>query len=220
MIGANIASAMHEKGLTQATLAKMASMSQGSLSDIVSGKAEPRAETVRRIAYALGMDAEELKNLRKNYTPNVCPRCGSRSVTEWTNYGKGSCRIRCNYCELDTGEQANRGRALSIFESFEAPQKARRASESVRVLLLSELLDSACFDTEAVRPVWFENRGLFIVPSLLQSGIAEREQNLVRVWWWNSNGHKSFMLDQYCKWWRCWSDKPTEAVSDSIPWED
>lgn len=216
MIGTNIGNRMRFKRMTQQELAEKAGISQASLSAIINGKSGAKAETLSAIASALGCTVAALKV--EPSEPRECPRCGSRSISEWRNHGKESCRIRCNYCELDTGEQNSRAKALSVFYSFKNAEP-RRAPSDVYVLPRTELLDASCFDGDDVRPVWFENRGLFIVPALLRCGIAERELELVKVVWFGS-GAKSFMLEQYGKWWRVWNGKASEAKSDATPWAE
>ena len=138
---------------------------------------------------------------------------------EFTNHANNSCRLRCGYCDLDSGDQADRQHALTVFESFRKKATAE-PPQDVRVLELAEILDGSASDDDAVQPIWFENRGLFIVPSLLQCGIAERELDIVRVEWHGSFGAKSFMLSQYGAWWRCWNKKPSRAQSDAVPWSE
>lgn len=216
MIGENIGNIMRSRGLTQAQIAASCGISQSSLSAIIRGESEPKEKTAERIALALGCSVEELKTATADVAS--CPRCGSKAITEWHSHGSGSVRLRCDYCELDTGEQNSRAKALSVFRSYEK-KKERRNADSVHVLSLAELLDSECFDNDDVRIAWFENRGLFIVPSLIRCGIAERELGLVKVVWFG-NREKTYMLEQYGQWWRCWSEKVTEAQSDATPWKE
>ena len=86
--------------------------------------------------------------------------------------------------------------------------------------MIFEVLDVESLDNDDVRPIWFENRGLFITPSLIHYGITEREQKLIRVLWYGSNGVRSYMLDQYDRWWRCWNDKPSIGQAENTPWND
>ena len=220
MIGDNIRRIMKEKKLTQAQVAKLANISQSTLSNIINGLAEPKQQTKETVADAIGVPLEQLE---EEIAPVdlKCPRCGSTAVMEFTNHSNGSCRLRCGYCDLDTTDQQSRAHALNVFLSFRHKGAVAERSDNVRVLALEELMDGAeCDDRDNVRPVWFENRGLFIVPSLLQCGIAERELGIARVEWHGSFGAKSFMLDQYGSWWRTWNKKPTQAQSDSVPWSE
>ena len=219
MIGDNILARMHEKGLTQIELAKRANISQSTLSAILHGTL-PKKETLAKIADQLGCSATALAEPYEKHVISECPRCGSKSIVEFYSYASGRCRIHCAYCELDTGEQSSHGRAVSMFYSFKKANVSDGAVNNVRVLSLEELLDSSACDADSIRPVWFENRGLFIVPALLQCGVAERELEHVKVEWHNSYGAKSYMLSQYGSWWRCWSDRPTEEMSEATTWKD
>ena len=62
---------LKEKGATQKELANKMGMSEGNLSNILSGKFAPTLDTLQRIAEALGVDIAEL------FTPVLrCPNCG------------------------------------------------------------------------------------------------------------------------------------------------
>ena len=217
MIGDNIYRIMKEQKLTQSKLAKMSGISQATISAIIHG-ASPKKQTAEALAEALHVSVDELTAENTSFVLK-CPQCGSKAVMEFLNYADGSCRIHCGFCGVDTGDQQSRALAVRMFESFrKASAEKRKGKDACRVLTLDELLDVSAYDGESVRPVWFENRGLFIVPSLLQNGIAEREMGLVRVEWHSSFGAKSFMINQYGAWWRCWTSKPTQEQSDAIPW--
>lgn len=215
----NIQKLMREKGYTQTELAKRANISQSTLSGIING-ANIKAKTASAIASALGVDSLTLQTAER--LPLACPVCGSRSVSEWVNHGSGAVRFCCGYCGADTGEQRGREKAIDIFSSFHNKNNTTqvKTEEKTRVLSLAEVMDVSSMDNNAVRPVWFENRGLFIVPSLLQCGIAERELDSVRVMWFDSYGTKTYLCNLYNVSWRCWSQKPTMAQSDSVMWSD
>ena len=209
---------MLQKGLTQTELARLANISQSSLSAIIRGVSKPKQSTKLALANALDVEFAELEEANANSALDIsrCPRCGSRAVLVWENIATGSCRIKCGFCGVDTTEQQSRAEAVRVFNSYRNME--RRACDDVRVLSLVELLDSSSADADDVRPVWFENRGLFITPALLLYGIDEREKEIVRVQWWNSNGNKSFELSKYGTWWRCWNKRPTEAQSEANEW--
>ncbi len=128
----------------------------------------------------------------------------------------GHCRLRCGYCDADTGEQSSAEKAERIWNSFKKVER-ENAVEGVHVLTAEELLDSSRYSDD-IRPVWFENRGIFCVPALLQCGIAEREHDTVRVEWHDSFGSSSYDMRNYGSWWRCWSDKPTAEQIESTAW--
>ena len=218
MIGNNIKALMKERGITQVMLAQKAGISQSTLSAIING-ATPKAETAERIALALNVNVSDMQSVGKEHAELYCPRCGSHAVVEWLNHGNGKCRLRCSYCEADTGEQKDAEHAVAVFNSF-AHSAERRAEKSVHVLSLAELLDSSCADSDDVRPAWFENRGLFIVPALIQYGMSERELEIVKVLWFGSMSAKSYLLSTYNEAWRVWGGKPTPARSDAEPWKE
>ena len=207
---------------TQKKLAEQVNISQATLSNIINGKAEPSAELRNALASALRVTVADLDCAADEwkYWPHdfACPRCGSRAVAEFYNHADGSCRLSCSFCGLDTGDQKNRSVAMRLLASYKPPRKETAELSAARVFSVAELLDSSALDADDVRPVWFENRGLFCCPALLQYGIAERELELVRVQWWNANGSKSFELSKYGNWWRCWTQKPTEAQSNETAW--
>lgn len=153
---------------------------------------------------------------RKKMDKIICTRCNSEAVSVWTHNGK--CRIRCGYCDADTGEQNSEAKALQIWNTFRRPAVGAD-TQAVRVMSKNELLDSALYDGEDIRPVWFENRGLFCVPALVQNGLAERELGCVRVEWHNSFGSKSFDVSNYGSWWRCWTDKPSLERLETEEWQ-
>ena len=220
MLGSRIKALMKAQGLTQAQLAAKAGISQSSISTLINETSAPKSSTLEAVAEVLGTTSAELQEESvESAVVEKCPRCGSRFLAMWQNLGTGACRYRCDYCELDTGEQSTAEKAKHVLLSY-SPTEVVAEHAAVRVFPLAELLSSSCFDSEAVRPVWFENRGLFVCPALLQYGIAEREQELVRVLWSGAFGYKSFELSKYNGWWRVWSDKPTEAQSDAWSWDD
>lgn len=62
---------LKEKHITQKELAARMGISDGTLSNILSGRFSPTKDTLQRIADALGVDIAEL------FTPVVrCPHCG------------------------------------------------------------------------------------------------------------------------------------------------
>ena len=209
----NIRELMKERGITQASLASHIGMSQASVSNIING-ANTSEDVLRNIASVLDVPFETLTS---PVSTNICPRCDSKAVVEWFNHGNGNCRIHCAYCGADTGEQKDREHALRIFASFSKLQNGR-VSANVYILPLAELLDTSCADADDVRPTWFENRGLFIVPALVQYGMAERELELVKVLWFDSMTPKSYLLSNYGEAWRCWNKKPTAEHAEAEPW--
>ena len=217
MISGNLFAIMERMNISQIDLAKRAKISQSTLSGILHGTT-PKKQTLAKLADALGVSEKELVEDSGSTKIFECPRCGSRSLVTWHNLGNDRYRFHCTYCDLDSGEQNGRAQAVRIFNSFYKVGNA--SSGNVHVLSLAELLDSSFANEDDVRPIWFENRGLFITPALVQIGVAEREQELVRVWWWNGNGNRSYMFNQYNSWWRCWSGKATQEMSDATPWDD
>ena len=210
---------MREQGFTQKALAEKAHISQSTLSAILNGT-PPKESTVSALADALGLTINELKESKRTTQEiSVCPRCGSTAIYEWIAHGSGKVRFRCGYCEADTGEQRSREHAISVFNSFQHSADSRQHA-NVYVLSLAELLDSAFADADDVRPVWFENRGLFVVPALVQYGAAERELELVKVLWFGSMAPKSYLLDLYGTAWRTWNSRPTAERCDAEPWKD
>lgn len=216
MLADNLRELMHEQGITQAHLAKKAGVSQSSISAIMNGT-EPRESTLVALATALGTTTEALRTTETIPETFQCPRCFSCVVLSWSNLATGSYRYRCGFCEADSLEQKSRAQAYHVFMGFKKAETAE--AERLHVLSLEELLDWGCFDSDAVRPVWFENRGLFIAPSLLQCDSADRENAVVRVSRFNSFGATSYYWAQYGSWWRVWSNRPTQAISDSVPWK-
>lgn len=146
----------------------------------------------------------------------TCKRCGSEAVSVWTHNGK--CRIRCGYCDADTAEQPSVPLAFQIWSSFQHAEVAAERT-AVRVMSREEFLDTAYYDGEDIRPVWFENRGLFCVPALVQWGVAERSLGCIRVEWHNSYGAKSFDVNNYGSWFRAWTGKPSQEQLDSEQWQ-
>lgn len=218
MISINVRSLLKERHLTQKVAAELAHISQATLSDIINGKTEPSEQTLRALSTVLGVSVEELQT--EPVTVSACPVCGSRSVSIWENVATGTCRIACCYCGLDTEEQRSRAQAVHVFMSFKKPPATNPSAAAVRVLTAAELLSAAGADSDSVRPVWFENRGLFVVPSLLLCGVAERELDLVRVMWWGNMGQQSYEFRYYGRAWRCWSGKPSQGLVDSTAWID
>ena len=145
-----------------------------------------------------------------------CQRCGSESVSVWTH--NGHCRIRCGYCDADTGEQKNAAVAERIWNSFKKVERETDPS-IVRVMTLDEVLDASCYDAEFVRPIWFENRGIFCSPMLMLCSTAERMQDCVRVVSFKNFGPTCYDMRNYGSWWRCWTGKPSEEQMDGTPWE-
>lgn len=218
MIGDNIRRIMSEKGLTQAHVAHMAKISQSTLSNIINGISQPYNDTLLNIANALGVAVCDLKASEQLAQKLTCSRCGSHVVIEWHNHDKDTYRIRCEYCEADTGEQNSRAKAVAVFHNLKKPQKWSQTQ--LHVLPLEELLDFGEYDNDSMRPLWLENRGLFLVASIIQYGTAEQQTGIVRAQWHSSFGEKSFVLNQYGSWWRCWNAKPSQAVAESTPWDD
>lgn len=217
MIGTTIYALMKEKNLTQAKLAEMAGISQSTLSAIISGTV-PRPETLSALSDALNVNLAETADTHTfSNAPVRCPRCGSSAVAEWHDHASGKVRFRCGYCELDSAEQKGREKALHVFMSYHASPQQNTTADT-RPLSLGELLNSSCFGEDDVRPVWFENRGLFCLPALLQCGTTEREQNCARLLWIGNFGLSSYDLDKYGSWWRCWANKPSGALCDDTPW--
>ena len=215
----NIRKLMKERGLTQAQLAKLANISQASLSDIINSKVQAKAETLASLASALEVSEAELQR-RPSSSIDVCPRCGSNSLIIWQSTAEHHARVRCSYCELDTGEQKSMEKVTAILQSYEHNKAQDSYTQRIKVLTLSELLEDKEYSSDSVRPVWFENRGLFVVPALLQCGIAERENELCRVQWLGETGLRSFLWEKYGLYWRAWNNKPTEGIIDATPWDD
>lgn len=76
---------MQEKGVTSASLSTMIGIHKVSVSNIINGKINPSAETLEKIAEALGVEmwelfkskseiVEEIAEEKKNTVP--CPYCG------------------------------------------------------------------------------------------------------------------------------------------------
>ena len=76
---------MQEKGVTSASLSTMIGIHKVSVSNIINGKLNPSAETLEKIAEALGVEmwelfkskseiVEEIAEEKKNTVP--CPYCG------------------------------------------------------------------------------------------------------------------------------------------------
>lgn len=219
MIGNNIKKIMKEKGLTQAQLAKLANISQASLSDIINSKVQAKADTLSALASALEVSTEELGR-RATALPEFCPRCGSNSLIIWQSTAEHHARVRCSYCELDTGEQASMEKVVTVMLSYENRRATAELAKDTKVLALSELLDDKYYSSDSVRPVWFENRGLFVVPALVQCGIAERENELCRVLWHGETSYRSFLWGKYGLYWRIWNNKPTQGMIESVQWDD
>lgn len=59
-IGQRISGILHERGISQNKLAKMAGLSQSGMSSILSGASRPREDTLQAIAKALGIPLAEL----------------------------------------------------------------------------------------------------------------------------------------------------------------
>ena len=215
-------SILKAKHITQKELAEKLAVSQATISNIINGVSEPSEEQSRAIASMLAVPVEEITASAdewKTWPDNfACPRCNSRAVAEFINHTDGSCRLSCGFCGLDTGEQRDRTHAMRLFASYRPVSQSRAEHVAVHVLSVAELLDSSAYDADDVRPVWFENRGLFCCPALLQCGGAERERACVRVEWHNSFGLRSFDMRTYNSSWRCWTSKPTTAQMDSIAW--
>lgn len=147
-----------------------------------------------------------------------CPRCGSEAVSIWLH--NKHCRIRCGYCDADTGEQKSQSKAEEVWNSFKSATPAELA-DCVHVMTEEELLDLSCYaNDEYVRPLWFENRGLFCRPALAQCGVAEREMGNVLFVFFDSHGFMPYALQNYGSWWRCWSGKPSAELCESTPWSD
>ena len=218
MIGDNIHRIMKEKGLTQAELAKLANISQASLSAIINNNSKPKAETIASLCAALCVPLALLEQQVAELS--CCPRCRSRALTMWQSFANGACRFRCGFCDLDSGEQRSKEKAVAVLSSYAQKGTSQSDCTAVKVLSVAEVLSSDAYDANDVRPVWFENRGLFVVPALLLCGTAERSQNLVRVLWYGETGTRSFELDKYGSWWRIWSAKPSDGMIDSIPWDE
>ena len=57
---------MRDRGMTQAELGRMVGISQGNVSMYVTGRREPRATYLLRIATALGVTTDELLGVKRN----------------------------------------------------------------------------------------------------------------------------------------------------------
>lgn len=62
----NLRRIMRDRGMTQAELGRMVGISQGNVSMYVTGKREPRATYILRIATALGVTTDELLGVKRN----------------------------------------------------------------------------------------------------------------------------------------------------------
>ena len=78
---------MEEKGVTSVSLAEAVGIHKVSVSNIINGKINPSAETLEKIAEALGVEMwelfaskEEIVNKDKNVI--YCPKCGARFVLD------------------------------------------------------------------------------------------------------------------------------------------
>ena len=63
---ANLRRIMRDRGMTQAELGRMVGISQGNVSMYVTGRREPRATYLLRIATALGVTTDELLGVKRN----------------------------------------------------------------------------------------------------------------------------------------------------------
>ena len=63
---ANLRRIMRDRGMTQAELGRMVGISQGNVSMYVTGRREPRATYILRIATALGVTTDELLGVRRD----------------------------------------------------------------------------------------------------------------------------------------------------------
>ena len=78
---------MEGKGVTSVSLAEAVGIHKVSVSNIINGKINPSAETLEKIAEALGVEMwelfaskEEIVNKDKNIIR--CPKCGARFVLD------------------------------------------------------------------------------------------------------------------------------------------
>lgn len=62
----NLRRIMGDRGMTQAELGRMVGISQGNVSMYVTGRREPRATCIMRIATALGVTTDELLGVKRN----------------------------------------------------------------------------------------------------------------------------------------------------------
>ena len=62
----NLRRIMRDRGMTQAELGRMVGISQGNVSMYVTGRREPRATYLLRIATALGVTTDELLGVKRN----------------------------------------------------------------------------------------------------------------------------------------------------------
>lgn len=63
---ANLRRIMGDRGMTQAELGRMVGISQGNVSMYVTGRREPRATYILRIATALGVTTDDLLGVKRN----------------------------------------------------------------------------------------------------------------------------------------------------------
>ena len=63
---ANLRRIMENRGMTQSELGRAVGISQGNVSMYVTGRREPRATFVLRIATALGVTTDELLGVKRN----------------------------------------------------------------------------------------------------------------------------------------------------------
>lgn len=74
---------MQEKGVTSASLSTMIGIHKVSVSNIINGKLNPSAETLERIAEALGVEMWELfaskeEIMEQDKNTIICPKCGAK----------------------------------------------------------------------------------------------------------------------------------------------
>ena len=78
---------MQEKGVTSANLSAMIGIHKVSVSNIINGKINPSAETLEKIAEALGVEMWELFKSKSEIVEEIaeekkntitCPKCGAK----------------------------------------------------------------------------------------------------------------------------------------------
>ncbi len=71
LIGKNIKRIRKEKGLTQKKLSELSNINEVQIRQYELGKANPKIETIEKIAKALGTTADELRGIKRDIAYNV-----------------------------------------------------------------------------------------------------------------------------------------------------
>ncbi len=147
-----------------------------------------------------------------------CPCCGSTALYEWRSVATQAFRIVCKYCETDSGEFPTIEEAWAEMEKKKPIERATDYRLPY-VLSVEELLSPSAYSQDFIRPVWYENRGIFCCPALLSCSEVERDRDEVGVEWHGGYGTTTQCMKEYGKWWRVWSSKPSAMQMEEEPWE-